>query len=185
MEKKEYLINEIIRNTLSTSYLEIGYGDGYNFDKIECEDKVACDPNIEKELLNVSGLTSDEFFDLKDVEFDVVFIDGDHTAQQVRKDITNAMKQGAKAIIIHDTIPKSKDMQNVPREQKEWTGDVWRAVVGFIKSYPDVKVETYRSDYGISVIYPEGKKVRKYFEDKETTYSDFKKNEVELLNIVG
>jgi len=80
--------------------------------------------------------------------------------------------------------PNTEAHQIVPRKQLSWTGDVWRSVVGFKQSYPDVKLETYRSDYGLSVIYPEGKKVKKHFENKEMTYDEFKANEVDLLNII-
>lgn len=190
---KHERINRIITETEAKSYLEIGYGDGVNFDKIECSSKKAVDPCLESKIVNknlgtyIDNIDSDTFYKENNEDWathDVVFIDGLHHADQVRKDIINAMKCNAKAIIIHDTIPHSKEMQEVPRIQKEWAGDVWRAVVGFIESYPDVNVETYRSDYGLSVIYPEGKKLRKHFENMEMTYEVFKENEVELLNIV-
>lgn len=189
---KHEIINRIIAETESKSYLEIGYGDGANFNKIECENKFACDPaTVEMEVKDKEGNviktffpTSDEYFETVTNDFDVIFIDGLHHADQVRKDIINAMKCNAKAVVIHDTLPKTKEMQEVPRIQKEWTGDVWRAVVGFIESYPDVNVVTYRADYGLSVIYPEGKKIRKHLENMEMTYEEFKENEVELLNII-
>lgn len=189
---KHEIINRIIQEVEATSYLEIGAADGFNYDKIFCDKKYACDPNTvemdvkdnEGQLIKTFKPNSDEFFDLVKNDFDVVFIDGDHTAEQVRKDITNALKCNAKAIILHDTIPHSKEMQEVPRNTKVWTGDVWRAVVGFIESYPDVSVVTHRADFGLTVIYPEGKKTRKHFENKEITYEEFKENEVSLLNIL-
>lgn len=182
MKDKSQIINEVIQEVEATSYLEIGYGAGHNFKKIECKDKVAVDPNVEDKL--VLKLTSNDFFDKTEVNYDVVFIDGLHHAEQVRKDIINAIKCKAKAIILHDTLPHNKEMQEVPRKQRVWTGNVWRAAVGFIKSYPDVFTVTYRSDYGLTVIYPEGKKTRKHFEDMDMTYEEFKENEVELLNII-
>lgn len=183
MKNKHEIINKVIADTNSESYLEIGYGEGNNFKEIECKIKSSCDP--ESKSGEPLKMTSDEFFEAhKEKVFEVIFIDGDHTAEQVRKDITNALKCNPKAIILHDTIPHSKQMQEVPRKQKEWTGDVWRSVVGFIENYPDVKVETYRSDYGLTVIYPEGKKVRKHFENMEMSYEEFKEKEVELLNVI-
>lgn len=181
---KDEIINRIIAETEAKSYLEIGYGNGTNYDLIYCENKVAVDPNTTASGKDIFKLKSDTFFDSQESEYDVIFIDGLHHADQVRKDIINAMKCNAKAIIIHDTIPHSKEMQEAPRNTKVWTGDCWRAVVGFIESYPDVGVVTYRSDFGLTVIYPEGKKVRKHFENESYTYEGFKKNEVELLNII-
>lgn len=183
---KSEIINRIIQEVEAKSYLEIGYGNGANFDKIECSTKVSCDPEVKKELANVFKKNSDDFFSYNEnsISLDVVFIDGLHHAEQVRKDIINAMKCNAKAIILHDTIPHSKEMQEVPRNSKQWTGDCWRAVIGFIQSYPDVNVVTYRADFGLSVLYPEGKKVKKHFENKDLTYEEFKANEVQLLNII-
>lgn len=181
---KHEIINRIIQEVEGKSYLEIGYGNGDNYGLIYCENKVAIDPNTTATGKDIFKFDSDNFFRSQESEYDVVFIDGDHTCNQVRKDITNALKCNAKAIIIHDTIPHSKEMQEVPRIQKEWTGNVWRTVVGFIESYPDIKIETYRSDYGLTIIYPNGKKTRKHFENKEMTFEEFKENEVELLNII-
>lgn len=184
---KHEIINRIIAETEAKTYLEIGYGNGANFDLIQCETRTAIDPNLKSRILATKKLIqidSDGFFKDNEKDYDIVFIDGLHHADQVRKDITNALKCNAKAIILHDTIPQSKIMQEVPRNTKVWTGDVWRAVVGFIQSYPDVSVVTYRSDFGLTVIYPEGKKIRKHFENLEMTYEEFKENEIELLNII-
>jgi len=188
MKNKAEIINRIIQDVGAKSYLEVGYGDGANYNKIDCDFKMTCDPiykgaNLKHE---VWPLSSDDFFEsnTEKVNFDVVFIDGLHHCDQVRKDIINALKCNAKAIILHDTIPPTEAHQIVPRKQTSWTGDCWRSVVGFKQSYPDLKLETYRSDYGLSVLYPEGKKVKKHFENKEMTYEEFKANEVELLNII-
>lgn len=180
---KSVIINRIIKDNKCESYLEIGYGNGHNFNQIKCKIKTSCDPDSKSgEPLK---MTSDKFFEAhKGKVYELVFIDGLHHADQVRKDIINAMKCNPIAIILHDTIPHSKDMQEVPRNTKQWTGDVWRSAVGFKQSYPDVRFETYRSDYGLTVIYPEGKKSRKHFENREMTYEEFKVNEVELLNII-
>lgn len=181
---KHEIINHILNEFENPNYLEIGFGDGYNFDKIKAHYKLSIDPNYNGNRNDVIKATSDEFFKENNTNIDIVFVDGLHHCDQVRKDIINAMKCNVKAIILHDTIPHDENMQKVPRAQKQWTGDVWRAVVGFKESYPDVKIETYRADYGLTVIYPQGKKVRKHFENMEMSYEDFKANEVELLNII-
>lgn len=184
MKNKEDIINEILSNYKDPNYVEIGFGDGYNFDKINAHYKLGVEPEYDGERKDVFKGNSDDFFENNDNDIDVFFIDGLHHADQVRKDISNALKCNPKAVILHDSIPPDEAHQIVPRKQKQFCGDVWRAAVGFIESYPDVRVETYRSDYGVSVIYPEGKKVRKHFENKEMTFEEFKENEVELLNII-
>lgn len=181
MRKKEDIINEIIKDNEYVSYLEIGFGNGYNFNKINCDIKLSCDTNGKGDFKG----TSDEFFeDHKDNTWDLIFIDGLHTAEQVRKDIINALKCNAKCIILHDTLPPTEGHQIVPRKQTSWTGDVWRAVVGFKENYPDVNLKTYKADYGLTVIHPEGKKVRKHFENTEISYEYFKENAKKLLNII-
>jgi len=193
MKNKAEIINSIIQEVGAKSYLEIGYGNGANFNLINCGSKFAVDPALKSKIVNknlgvyVDNVDSDTFYKENNEDWsthDVVFIDGLHHCDQVRKDIINALKCNTKAIILHDVIPPTEAHQVVPRKQTSWTGDCWRAVVGFKQSYPDVIMETYRADYGLSVIYPEGKKVKKHFENKEMTYDEFKANEVELLNII-
>ena len=184
MKPKHEILNEIIEKNGYESYLEIGYGSGYNFERIKCENKTSIDPENKKATFKGS---SDDFFKQNEEKYDLILIDGDHTAEQVRKDIINSMRflTDNGVIVLHDTIPHNKAMQEVPRKQKEWTGDVWRAAIGFHKEYPDIEFETLKSDYGLTFIYPQGKKIRKHFEDKETTFAEFDKNKNELLNIIG
>lgn len=179
---KAEIINRIIKEVDAKTFLEIGYGQGENFDKIKAKTKVSVDVNGKADF-NDGDL---DFFKQNEDTFDCIFIDSEHKSEHVRKVITEAMKCLSEdgCIILHDTIPHSKAMAAVPRKQKEWTGDVWKAAVGFHKKYPDVKFETYRADYGLTVIYPEGKKVKAHFEKIDLSYEDFKKDEVSLLNIV-
>lgn len=178
---KSTIINRIIKEVKGEAYLEIGTQTTKNFRAIKCETKHGVDPAVDSPY-NVQ-LTSDEFFAENKNKYDVIFIDGLHEAEQVRMDIINAINCNPKAIILHDTIPKSEEMQRVPREQRVWTGDVWRAVVGFLESNPDVDFKTYRADWGLTVIYPEGQIIQP-FEVSQMTYQKFKQNEVSLLNIV-
>lgn len=182
MKHKEQYINEIINKNNYKNYLELGFGNGTNFNKIKVDSKVSVDVNGEADF-NEGDL---EFFNQNEKEFDCVFIDSDHIAEHVRKVIIESLKVLSKdgCIILHDTLPKNKEMQIVPRKQTSWTGDVWRAAVGLKESYPDMRIETYRADYGLTVVYPEGKKVRKHFENMEMTYEEFNENKVELLNII-
>lgn len=181
MTNKSDIINELIKENNVTKYLELGFGDGANFKRINAKEKTSVDINGKADF-NDGDL---DFLKVNNIDYECVFIDSEHIASHVRKVLIEVLKMSPKLIILHDTLPKSKAMQEVPRNTKEWTGDVWRAVVGFKQSYPEVKLETYRADYGLSVIYPEGKKVKKNFENKEMSFGDFKSNEVELLNIIA
>src|SRR5690606_11818048 len=112
MEDKSVIINLIIANTESTSYLELGFQDGANFNKIECENKTSVDING-KANFNDGDLA---FFESNEKQFDCVFIDSLHEAEHVRKVISESLKVLTKdgCIILHDTIPHNKEMQGVP-----------------------------------------------------------------------
>ncbi|NGM63496.1 class I SAM-dependent methyltransferase [Sphingobacterium sp. SGG-5] len=172
---KEQFINDLIQEKGYRSYLEIGYGSGDCFGQIQCEYKHAVDPDIQDGHEYLHKCNSDEFFaSAKDQEFDVIFIDGLHHADQVRKDINNASKHLSAdgVILLHDIHPETEEMQIVPRQQKEWTGDVWRAWDGFKKKYPDAQTQEVPVRYGLGLIFPNGKKFKAHFEDMETTWQE-------------
>lgn len=186
MATKEEVINDLIEKNGYTRYLEIGYQYGHCYKQIKCEYKTAVDPCIEApHAPNLYAMTSDAFFKQNDRVFDIVLIDGLHHADQVRRDIINASKclSTNGAIVLHDLIPPTKEAQIVPRQTKHWTGDVWRAMVGFRKKYPEVVSYTHNFDYGVGVIFPAGKVFTRRFVDNTTTYEDFVKNQEILLGI--
>lgn len=181
MKAKHKSINALIAVLGASSYLEIGLGHGHNIKAIQCENKVGVDPEYLDPLTNeptrdftVFGTTSDEYFEKNADKFDVIFIDGDHNAEQVQKDIVNAWSRLNKggAIILHDINPPTKEHQLIPRIQESWTGDAWRAWVGFKKVHDKIKVEYIDEKYGLGVIHKSGHKVNNVFIDSETTYEE-------------
>ena len=103
-----------------THYLEIGVRNPKdNYDHIKATTKYSVDPGIEfKENPVDFQLTSDDFFKKlsaneilsNDIQFDVIFIDGLHLAEQVDKDIYNALKyiKSDGFIVLHDCSPPSE-----------------------------------------------------------------------------
>ena len=172
---KEEIINQLIKDNGYKSYLEIGYGDGYCFNQIECAFKEAVDPKFEGKDNRVFGMPSDDYFKENETTFDVIFIDGLHHANQVRKDIINASKiLSEKGVILcHDIAPEDEWQSIVPRKQRVWTGDVYKAWEGFKEKYPDIEVQEYPVQYGLGAIYPNGKKFRAHFEIKEMTWEEY------------
>jgi hypothetical protein len=127
------LLNHLAEKYNLQRYLEIGVQDpAQNFDKIICPYKSGVDPDPKSGAF--FEMTSDEFFDYwKDVEadpFDIIFIDGLHTAEQVKKDFENALKilSPNGFIVLHDCNPQKEEHTIVPRPKStgHWNGDVYR-----------------------------------------------------------
>jgi len=187
------LINSLIKEHGFKSYLEIGLGKGTNFLKVYNEgdfNKVGVDTNINFRVEDYPNYTvvksdSDYFFDKFDYKFDLIFIDGDHTAEQVQKDIVNAwncLNKGG-LILLHDINPPTKESQEVPKVSSPWKGTVWRAFVGFMNKYPKINAYTTQHDTGIGWIWKSRHKVELGFIEKEMTYEEFNANRYELLRI--
>jgi SAM-dependent methyltransferase len=133
----------------ATRYLEIGCDDDATFDAVPLLEKTGVDP--------VSGgthrMTSDEYFAQSAEKFDLIFLDGLHTYEQTSRDIANARRRltPGGVIIVDDCLPASYDEQAVPRSQRMWTGDVWRAVFE-VKQSEDVDVRVVSIDHGCAVV---------------------------------
>lgn len=152
-----------------TNYLEIGVRNpANNFDKIKSSTKYSVDPGVEfKENPVDFKLTSDEFFDqvragkilTPQIRFDVIFVDGLHTADQTDRDIQNSLDfiTDNGFIILHDCNPPT---ESHARENYEywaspamdyWSGTTWKAFFKYRrnKSLYSCCVDT---DWGVGII---------------------------------
>ena len=143
------LIEYLIKKNNYKNYLEIGCDKNQLFSKVNINNKIGVDPvsggNVRK--------TSDDFFKENKSGFDIVFIDGLHTYEQVKKDILNSVNclldEGI--ILVHDCMPDSLGKQAVPRYKMQWNGDVWKAIVD-LRQQENLEIYTCEIDQGISVI---------------------------------
>lgn len=176
------VINRIIKSKGYTSYLEIGCGDCVHFNSVECKTKVSVDPNKLGEA--IFKMTSDEFFRMNKITFDIIFIDGLHEANQVYTDNINSLailNEGG-TIVCHDMLPTSEAMQCTPRVQDEWTGDCWKAFVMLRKDNFDLEFSTLDTDYGIGII-QKGENDH-FSSDIPLTYENFVSNRENWMNVI-
>lgn len=108
-------------NTLSDKlgariYLEIGVADGSTFGAVNMACKTGVDPNFKFDTAKLAGpniklenKTSDKFFQGLRAEdaFEVIFIDGLHTIEQIYRDLMNCLAHSTPncALLIDDTLP--------------------------------------------------------------------------------
>ena len=154
IQKRWDIINMLIKKHDYHSFLEIGTAEGETFNHVIIDKKVSVDPNPNTKATYV--MTSDEYFKrYTKHNYDIIFIDGLHEAEQVWRDIQNALKHLTLRgmIVMHDVYPSSKEMQEPFHGQHFWTGDVWKA---FIKARRELPYEVYAYDYdfGVGVIDP-------------------------------
>jgi SAM-dependent methyltransferase len=120
-------------------------------------------------------------------KFDLIFIDGLHTAEQVKKDFENALKilSPDGFIVLHDCNPEKEEHTIVPRpkERGHWNGDVYKFASNLL-----CKKITVDIDNGCMVFRKTDDYAHfdfdKYF--KETaTWEFFNDNRRELLNLIS
>lgn len=190
-EIKRYdIINYLIEKYNLVNYLEIGVFKGENIREVKASHKDGVDPGSEGVVppeVNYH-MTSNEFFDLikdhEDIKYDIIFIDGLHHADQVEKDIQNALNHIVEGgfILLHDCNPVSYEAQLVPRQTIAWNGDVWKAFVDFKAHYPEMKCCVVDTDFGVGVIKVGEKMCTLQSNIWEWDY--FNENRKRLLNLV-
>lgn len=180
--KRWEIINNLIEENGYTDYLEIGIRKHGNFPKIQCEHKDGVDPRGNPTY----KMTSDEFFEQNEKMYDIIFIDGLHTEEQVLKDLENAfhyLKEGG-TIVMHDCNPKSYKAQAVPQQQKVWNGTVWKAYVRYRCTRDDISMYVINHDHGCGILQRGEQEVyTKAPLEKCLTWDYFKNHKRELLNI--
>jgi len=188
--KRYNIINYLIEKYKLVNYLEIGVFKGENIREIKAFHKDGVDPGAEGYTppeVNYP-MTSDDFFELikdhDEIKYDIIFIDGLHYAEQVEKDIRNALKHIVKDgfIILHDCNPVSYKAQLIPRQTIAWNGDTWKAFVDFKVNNPTYECCVINTDFGVGVIRNNGNKYK--IENKINDWEYFDSNRKQLLNLV-
>ena len=199
------------------SFLEIGIHVGNTWKRIKCDRKVGVDNDVKLMDEGILELTSDSYFDclgrankigctvtgntlhernkilqpfeIKPMTFDIVFIDGLHTAEQVHRDFMNAVKfiNPGGCIVFHDCNPPTEahgaPEPSVWKTNKEtgekyfvWCGTVWQFVAGVNLDF------TVDSDWGVGVLYP-GDTTHLYHD--KISWETFDEMRDDLLNLIS
>lgn len=160
-EVKRYdIINYLIEKYKLINYLEIGVFQGENIRNVKAPHKDGVDPGVEGYVVPEVNypMASDDFFNLikghDEIKYDIIFIDGLHHAEQVKKDIKNSLNHIVEGgfILLHDCNPVSYEAQLIPRQTVAWNGNVWEAFVDFKAHYPRMECCVIDTDFGVGVI---------------------------------
>ena len=142
------VLNKISREISAKKYLEIGCDTNVVFNNVNCYHKVGVDPLKGGTIRD----TSDNFFKNNQEKFDLIFIDGLHTFDQILKDFHNSFKflNNGGYIVMHDLIPRNWLEEHIPRISNDWCGDVWK--ISFLLN--NIKHHDYSlilTDFGLGV----------------------------------
>lgn len=188
--KRYDIINYLIEKYKLINYLEIGVFKGENIREVKALHKDGVDPGAEGYTppeVNYP-MFSDDFFKLikghDEIKYDIIFIDGLHHADQVKKDIENSLNHVVDNgfIVLHDCNPVSYEAQLVPRQTTSWNGDVWKAFINFKINNPKFECCVIDTDFGVGIIKntPESINTDQNFLD----WDKFIQNKNELLNLI-
>lgn len=180
------LLNFLAERYNLQRYLEVGVQDpAQNFNKIKCAVKYSIDPDPKAGATFL--MTSDEAFAAGfRKKFDLIFIDGLHTAEQVKKDFVNAtmyLSEGG-FIVLHDCNPLKEEHTIVPRptERGHWNGSCYKfaaAFWGYKNRY------TVDIDNGCMVYHTQGAPMQDVLILNNMTWEYFDANRKQLLNLIS
>ena len=149
------IINSIIEKFSFDSYLEIGVGNPDNtFNHIKASIKHGVDP----EVPTTYQVSSDEYFTkfVSDKKYDVIFIDGFHSAVQAYRDALNSMNHLNEGgfIIMHDCNPPTKQHAVAYENYKggAWNGTVYQAFIQLKYERPEWSCFTIDNDWGYGIL---------------------------------
>lgn len=143
------LLQLLVQINSYQSYLEIGCDKNQVFSQMHLPIKEGVDPRRG----GTQRMTSDEFFTKDHRLWDLIFIDGLHTYDQVSRDFDNAFKRlnSGGTIVIHDMLPTSPGQAQSTAQEKYWLGDVWRLAFDLSLRH-DLKFNVLTMDFGCGIV---------------------------------
>ena len=144
------------------TYLEIGVSHGDSLKFANCR-IIGVDPHPQikdDSKYLIYPKTSDLFFAedaeslFKTEKIDLAFIDGMHLFEFALRDFINIEKYAHKNsyVLIHDILPRCFSEASRGRVTIDWTGDIWRLIMGLRKYRPDLNInvlDAYPTGLGV------------------------------------
>ena len=159
MKSRWDVCNKRLRGFSPSRFLEIGTKAGRGARMIVADWKIGVDPypaGDNNAYTCFYKLTSDEFFAQQKgyLNLSVVLIDGLHLADQVERDILNAISHlnPLGTVVVHDCNPPDEGSQIVPRQQVHWNGDGWKTITMLRATRSDLRVYTLDTDEGLGIV---------------------------------
>lgn len=129
------LIYSLIKKYDIESYLEVGYGRGYScfcaamaMEELGRGSVTTIDPALdEAQIQNLANVfpkewfarikffksTSDDYFEKNNEKFDMIYVDGDHRYEVVKRDWENSQKRFNKVILLDDYHLPGKNQKDI------------------------------------------------------------------------
>lgn len=170
------LLQHLIQHCQYQSYLEIGCDKNQVFDQISVPVKEGVDPRRG----GTQRMTSDAFFAQDDRKWDLIFIDGLHTYEQVKRDFDHAFVRlnlnGT--IVIHDMLPTTPGQAQSKPVEKHWLGDVWKLAFD-LASREDLEFKILTMDFGCGVV-KHGRQTASHFDCHHSNWQFYLSNYQQL-----
>lgn len=203
------LINFLIKKYNFTDYLEIGYQSGVNYNEIDIKNKTAVDPspriqtsnisvenniNVDKDI-NLYLTTSNNFFNNFEYKYDIIFIDGLHTYEQVKEDFENSLKSLNEngIIVLHDMNPQDVEYNGgvITGEERsrsfadggQWNGDCYKLSIDIFNGEYLYEYVTLDMDQGCMVVSPFKLRDKIVDNNIKKDYQSLSSNRTEILNL--
>lgn len=180
------LLNHLIVCHGYRSYLEIGvHRRGDLHDRVHAAVKCCVDPDPAAEADYV--MTSDAFMaEDRGLRFDLIFIDGLHTGEQVARDIENSLRllRPGGAIMLHDLNPPTAfhaRPEFIP-DNVAWNGTSWEGYAHHRATRPDLEMYVVDADWGCGFVRPGRQQV---WTGPVSGYAALEAHRRELLNLIS
>ena len=181
------IINALIEKHDYKSYLEIGVRRaGSMFENVKIGQRTGVDPDPKAQADHC--MTSDAFFAENDKTFDIVFIDGNHTGDQVKVDIKNSLHWLAPngVIVLHDMNPPTmfhaREVYEVDGRFPSWNGSSWKGYAWARVNRPDLNMCVVDTDWGVGIIHRGNQRT---IDLAAPTYSDLEADRKGILNLIS